>query len=606
MDPCAERVAMTATTSTNACESLRDSVESPCDSDANSLERIVGASSGAAAAASNETTPVPDRTANCGGTWATRKLKCGSLRLDVTLEVDDPDVAGVVDSFGSAAAGGDSDVCSCIAANHAANDGHFSFEMPQQTTASMATSAVPSLSPTIAWSSRARQFRKSSSASSAPLSVAGGSGTSNAFRDAAAAASASTTRLATGASPFPRVASAGAAFVKPPRSPMGSANPFPAVTSRTVTPGSVISPNTPSSSAPSHRKASGAHGKPQRNSPSTQLAEFARGVLLSPASRRADTSATSPLTGAPFSPASRAVGSPPSSRSGTSPSVKSAASSPISVVRLSRRVGFVNWRHLRHPHTAPASPHSASPHSASPHSASGAVCGRGNGDHNNDSSNGRPTCVAPSPKSMALPLLPQPPLDPFSFRSHSDYSSQSERPAGLAQPSVSPQAHHPVSSSQASSLESPADTSRSNSAFSFRSLSAELSPSAILTCYNLSPLSQPANLRVFIPLQSTPLSPLLSPTLSPLSASLSATPSSSPLRSALKRSPTSNHSCDGGRGQGLEMDFVCGTDGHGGSMKGFGVQGGLCGADAGCSPAFAAGTLKRRVSFSDNLHVICL
>ncbi|GJP77656.1 hypothetical protein CLOP_g9085, partial [Closterium sp. NIES-67] len=46
-------------------------------------------------------------------------------------------------------------------------------------------------------------------------------------------------------------------------------------------------------------------------------------------------------------------------------------------------------------------------------------------------------------------------------------------------------------------------------------LSRQNSAFCILTCYKPVALSQPANLRVFIPLQSTPLSPLLALKRSP-------------------------------------------------------------------------------------------
>ncbi|CAI5463590.1 unnamed protein product [Closterium sp. Yama58-4] len=230
MASCAARhVAAVTTYCRNS--SLRDS-----DAD-DSLEAILEAAFSAAVAVSSDATrdsaaaaaktaaeaaacKAPVVLVRAGTLAARRKLKCGSLRLDVSLKVDDLGGAavdvGVADLDGRRGIGG---------ANDGDNDDHFSFETPPQAMLPAASRAVATAtSPTVAWSSRGRQFRKSSSASSAPLSVADGSATnandaaSQADFSAAAAAAAESPHFA--AAVFPRAASARAAYDKPPRSPL--------------------------------------------------------------------------------------------------------------------------------------------------------------------------------------------------------------------------------------------------------------------------------------------------------------------------------------------------------------------------------------------------
>ncbi|CAI7805400.1 unnamed protein product [Closterium sp. NIES-53] len=628
------------------------------------------------------------------GTLATRrKLKCGSLRLDVRLEVDDHDGA---DDHPDDAADFNLD-CRCGIAG--ASEDHFSFETPPPQVMLLPAAAVATAtSPTIAWASRGRRFRKSSSESSAPLSVADGRSAIDANDAASRQAEFSAAAAALlAAAAFPRAASAGAAFNKPPRSPLASltmiAPTSPPLGTQQLSPDTARHADDPRgviSHKPQRRRRQGHnHPHPAEPQPSVRqlsapqaaarkLAELARGGLLSPATHIAATTASTKTTndnprrigsvtckGAATAPPTPTglLTSPATSSSSTGsattrpsaqPSGGSAVASPISVVRLSSRVGFVNWRHL--PQRPGTAPHPASPHSVSPVAVARPVVnprGSSKGDSRRQSftlgdslgvvgvashggvseigrgmsrsrswssskgardahcaragasatsvaasstataaagggfSNGKPASVAlsivpPSPSSTFLPLESrQPPRGQFSVRSHSAGSSQLDRPAGFGLPPLSPQGQHTISSFQASSLKSAAHAA--NAAFSFRSLSAESSLSNIQTCYNPQPMPSLANLQVFIPLQSSPQ--FLSPPLSPLSVSSFGTPMSSPLRSALKHSPS--------------------VDGRRASMEDFEVQR-QCGADAGCSTENERGSLKRRVSFSDNLHVICL
>ncbi|CAI5514346.1 unnamed protein product [Closterium sp. Naga37s-1] len=345
---------------------------------------------------------------------ARRKLKCGSLRLDVSLGVDgDHDVADL------------DDCCDGSRGVAGANDDHFSFETPPH--AMLPAAAVASAtSPTVAWSSRGRQFRKSSSASSAPLSVVDGS------------ALLATAAALLAAAAFPRAASAGAAFNKPPRSPLASLTMIspssPPLGAQQLSPDAARHADDPRGAIISHkpqcrrRQGHQHHHHPAESQEAARnmiaaphasvaaavrqlsvpqaaarkLAELARGGLLSPATHIATTTASILTTNdnprrigsvtckgstAPSTPTGLLTTHTTSSSTtgratrAAAPSGGSAVTTPIAVVRLSSRVGFVNWRHL--PHRPGTAPHPASPHSASPGAASRPVvtpCGSSKSD----------------------------------------------------------------------------------------------------------------------------------------------------------------------------------------------------------------------------------
>ncbi|CAI5962448.1 unnamed protein product [Closterium sp. NIES-65] len=303
MASCAARHVAAVATSYSRDSSLRDSDAK------DSLKAILhDAAFSAAVAVSSDATPQSPAAAKTAaegaaceapvvlvraGTLATRrKLKCGSLRLDVSLQVDDhgggaaDDVVDVADLDGRCGIDG-------------ANDDHFSFETPWQATVVPAI-VTTATSPTIAWSSHGRQFRKSSSASSAPLSVADGS--ANHANDAALQsyfAAAAAASLAAAA--FPRAASAGAAYDKPSRSPLSSltiAPPSPPLGAQQISPADAAArhadyPRGAISQKPQRRKrqnllhkpAAEAHAAARQlaapQAAAAQLAEFARGGLLS-------------------------------------------------------------------------------------------------------------------------------------------------------------------------------------------------------------------------------------------------------------------------------------------------------------------------------------
>ncbi|CAI5974990.1 unnamed protein product [Closterium sp. NIES-64] len=260
-----------------------------------SSESALDASSAAKSAAESAFETVAEAAAACktpllsSGTLATRrKLKCGSLRLNVSLEVDDYDAKldGADDLAGRRGIPG-------------AADEHFSFETVSQAMAAAVTTAT---SPTIAWSLCGRQFRKSSSASSAPLSVADGSATpANDAASRHAEFSAAAAALLAAAA-FPRAASAGAAFTKPPRSPLASLTIIspssPPLGAQQLSPDAARHADDPRGTTTSHkprrRSKQNRHDHPaaepaarrQAAAPQAaarQLAELARGGLLSPA-----------------------------------------------------------------------------------------------------------------------------------------------------------------------------------------------------------------------------------------------------------------------------------------------------------------------------------
>ncbi|CAI7906943.1 unnamed protein product [Closterium sp. NIES-54] len=364
----AARHVAAVTTSYSRDSSLRDS-------DANdSLEAILDVAFSAAVAVC-EGSVILVRAGTLAARW---KLMCGSLCLDVFLQVDDhggaadDDVVDVADLDGRRGIDGTNEV-------------HFSFETPSQATVAPAAVATVTSS-TIAWSSRGWQFRKSSSA---PLSVADGSATNpNGAASQPDFSTAAASESPHSAATFPRVASTGAAYDKPPRSPL------PSVTIAPSSPPLGLQNLSPDAAAARHMAA------PQSAAARQQIAELSRGGLLSAVTPLVCLLATA-ITTTSTTNWLRRFGSTrgataPSTPTGplTSPATTKGSSSNRST-RAATRGGSA--RHLPHrPGTAmhPPSPQSisstpASPHSISSHSASGAVLiaprGSSNGDYRRQS-----------------------------------------------------------------------------------------------------------------------------------------------------------------------------------------------------------------------------